>query len=203
MKRKKTSRKRSSKSNKKKIEKPEKEPEMVHLEVSEELTKAPAPEEPQKDNGGATRFLFIAALIIAVAVLAYYFILQPKDQFLPGAEIDETTFLNNFDSAELVYIVMDVRDIEDDLLRKNILQCGVDFAGSSGLAPKNVTYYSIGDAGCVTVDGSKTPEYCFSEIRKGMAIYVHGGSTYAYYSNGISVGVGTDYQLGTCGIHRT
>ncbi len=201
MKRKKTSRKRSSKSKKKKIEKPEKEPEMVHLEVSEELTKAPPPKEPQKDNGGATKFLFIAALIIAVAVLAFY-ILQPKDQFIPGASVDETTFLNNFDSAQYVYIVMDVRGIDDDLLRKNILQCGVDFAGSSGLAPKNVTYYSLGDAGCVTVDGSKSAEYCFSQVRNGMAIYVHDGNTTSYYSNGITVGVDTSYQLGTCGIHR-
>jgi hypothetical protein len=201
MKRKKTSKKRSSKSKKKKVQKPVKEPEMVHLEVSEELTKAP-PKEPQKDNGGATKFLFIAALLIAVAVLAYYFVLQPKDQFIPGASVDETTFLNNFDSAQNVYIVMDVREIDDDLLRKNILQCGVDFAGSSGIAPKNATYYSLGDAGCVTVDGSKSAEYCFSEIRKGMAIYVHEGSTTSYYSNGIAVGVDKDYSLGTCGIHR-
>jgi hypothetical protein len=200
MKRKKTSKKRSSKSKKK--ETPEKEPEMVHLEVSEELTKAPEPKEPQKDNGGATKFLLIAALLIAVAVLAYYFILQPKDQFIPGAVVDETTFLNNFDAAQKVYIVMDVRDIDDDLLRKNVLQCGVDFAGSSGVAPKNATYFSLGDAGCVTVDGPRTAEYCFSEIRKGMAIYVHEGNTFAYYSNGISVGVNKSYELGTCGIHR-
>ncbi len=199
MKRKKTSKKRSSKS--KNAPKTEKEPEMVHLEVSDELTQAP-PQEPKKESGGATKFLFIAALLIAVAILAYYFVLQPKDQFIPGASVDETTFLNNFDSAKYIYIVMDVRGIGDDLLRKNILQCGVDFAGSSAIALKNASYYSLGDAGCVTVEGSKSAEYCFSEIRKGMAIYVHEGNTTSYYSNGISVGVEKDYVLGTCGIHR-
>lgn len=198
MKKKKTSSKKSSKN---KPEKPMEEPEMVHIDVSDELSVPP--EEPQKDSGGVTKYLFIAALLIAVAVLAYYFILQPRDQFIPGAAVDKTTFLNNFAAAQHVYIVMDVRGVDDDLLRKNVLQCGVDFAASSGVATKNATYYSIGDAGCVTMEGSKTPEYCFSEARRGMAIYIKEGNVSTYYSNGISVGVDDTYELGTCGIHRT
>jgi hypothetical protein len=199
MKKKKTSRKKSSKSKKK--EPPVKEPEMVHLDVADELTQVP--EQPPREEGtGATKYLLIAALLICVAVFAYYFVLQPKDQFLPGASVDETTFLHNFDSAQRVYIVMDVRNIADDEVQRNVLQCGVDFAASSGLGPKNATYFSISDAGCVTPQGAADTEYCFSEIRKGMTIYIIEGDHTQYYSNGIVVGVNSTYELGTCGIHR-
>ncbi len=209
--RKKKTRKKGKKAAKKAvIEKPavEEEPETLTLDIPEEARPAPEeqPPEPEqgKDSGGMLKTLAIAVLVLAVLALAVYIIfIRPSQGFVPGSSVDSETFLQLFEEADMIYIFMDVRGVADDDVRRNILQCGVDFAGSSGMGPKDVTYFSIGEQGCVTPEGAKSDEYCFSQLTNGITIYVQKGETTSYYSNGVVVGVGKDYPIGTCGIHRS
>lgn len=142
-------------------------------------------------------------VLLTVAILFAYLFLVSDAMFIPGSEVDVETFTDIFGSAEKVYIFMDVRGVNNDFTRTNILQCGVDFAASSGMAGKDVTYFSLGDGECIAPDGSHPPSYCFSQLENGITIYVKEGPGGAdYYTNGMMVYVGTDYELGTCGIRR-
>gem|GEM_PF-779836 len=199
---------RKKKTAKKKEPKKAPEPKAVKKEVVNE--KEPALQEPMEkkedapEKGTGLKTIVFAILFVAVATLAVYVLfIQPTEKFVPGTEVDSETFLQIFDSTENVYIFMDVRGVTDPDVKHNILQCGVDFAASSGMGPKNATYFSLGDEGCITPRGSSEDSYCFNELRKGVAIYIHEGSATSYHSNGIVVGVGSDYSLGTCGIHRS
>ncbi|NYZ74567.1 hypothetical protein H0O00_05465 [Candidatus Micrarchaeota archaeon] len=180
----------------------------------EESTAPEAPkEEPQKSKGSAVK-LFVIFLLLAIAVvLAYYFIISGS-LFSTGPEVDVETFKSSFASAPTIYIVMDVRGVKDSLVSNNVLQCGVDFAGSSGMAGKDAVYFSLGDDGCTAPDGAHPLSDCVSQLENGLVIYVKecqapfaifgqqcpGGAK--YYSNGMVVTVGQEYALGTCGIHK-
>jgi len=207
MAKKKTRKKKAAK--KKEPKKKAPEPVAVKKEV---VKKEPVSSEPVEktvkedvpEKGSSLKTIAFAILFVAVATLAVYVLfIQPTEKFVPGSEVDSETFLQIFDSTENVYIFMDVRGVTDPDVKHNILQCGVDFAASSGMGPKNATYFSLGEEGCITPKGSSEDAYCFNELRKGVTIYIHEGSTTSYHSNGILVGVGSNYSLGACGIHRS
>ncbi|MBU0527514.1 MAG: hypothetical protein ABH983_01160 [Candidatus Micrarchaeota archaeon] len=191
---------------------PKKAPESTTVKKEVVIAKEPVLQEPQEtvvtkdvsEKGSGLKTFALAILFVAVVTLAVYVLfIQPTEGFVPGSEVDSATFLQIFDSTENIYIVMDVRGVTDPQVKHNVLQCGVDFAASSGMGPKNATYFSIGEEGCITPKGSSEDAYCFNELRRGVAIYIHEGSTTSYHSNGILVGVGSNYSLGTCGIHRS
>ncbi|MBI5227522.1 hypothetical protein HY988_02940 [Candidatus Micrarchaeota archaeon] len=143
----------------------------------------------------------IAILFIALCVLAYFFLFSTNpNSFVPASPIKVSDFKDTFLSAKTINLLMDVRGLKKDNTSQNILQCGVDFAGSSGMGGKNVTYFSAADDGCTSVDGGHPIDYCFSSIKNGLTIYIHQGNSTSYYSNGMSVGVGPLYKQGTCGI---
>jgi hypothetical protein len=163
----------------------------------------PVREKVQKPGSGMLKNLLLAGLIIIVLVLAYYFLSSSDTSFVPGSTVDPETFKTEFEKAPRVFIVMDVRGVSDSIISNNILQCGVDFAGSSGMGPKNATYLSVDNNGCVAPDGKHETKECFSWLKSGLTIYIKQGDTGAkYYSNGIVVNMGKEYTLGTCGIHR-
>ncbi len=159
---------------------------------------------PSEKGGGALKAFAIVALLAVAAFLAYYFmVIVPENSFMPGAKVDAETFKNLFLDATKVYIVMDIRGAQDYAVSNNILQCGVDFAASSGMGGKYVTPLSISRDGCVTPDGVHQPKECFAMMKDGMAVYVREGSgSVDYYSNGMVVYVGRDYALGSCSIKR-
>ena len=143
------------------------------------------------------------ALIIISIFLIFHFLNLSNYAFIPGAAVDQEEFKEAFDSSDLVYIVMDVRSVEDNETSRNILQCGVDFAGSSGMGGKSVNYFSISEEeGCIAPDGSHEESYCFSQLKNGITLYVREGGETTFHSNGMVVGIGPEYALGTCGIHR-
>lgn len=188
---------------------PKKAPESTTVKKEVVIAKEPVLQEnvvtkDVSEKGSGLKTFALAILFVAVVTLAVYVLfIQPTEGFVPGSEVDSATFLQIFDSTENIYIVMDVRGVTDPQVKHNVLQCGVDFAASSGMGPKNATYFSIGEEGCITPKGSSEDAYCFNELRRGVAIYIHEGSTTSYHSNGILVGVGSNYSLGTCGIHRS
>jgi hypothetical protein len=164
----------------------------------------PLPLAGRGDTGSLMKGFAVLALLGAVIFLAYYFISLPENSFVPGAEVDADTFKGIFFDAPSVFIVMDVRGAGSDAISSNILQCGVDFAASSGMGGKSVTPISFGPDGCVAPDGEHPPKECFAMLKNGVTIYVKEGLGGAkYYSNGMVVSVGPDYSVGTCGIKTT
>jgi hypothetical protein len=144
----------------------------------------------------------VALLGVIAIAMALYFLLLPNDRFNPGAQVDQGTFADIFWNSTDVVILSDVRGVDDATNSRNILQCQVDFASSSGMGGKNVTYLSIGADGCYAVDGKHPDTYCFQQGSKAVSIYIHQGNTTSFYSNGMTVGVDANYTFGTCGIKR-
>lgn len=158
-----------------------------------------APAEPVEGKGASMKTLAVALLFVLVLALAYSILSQPG--FVPGTEVDQETFKDIFIGSEKVFIVMDVRGARDSTTSNNVLQCGVDFAASSGMGGKDVMPFSFGMDGCVAADGPHTVKECFDMMQGGVTIYVRDGPGGAkYYTNGMVVSVGSDYSVGTCGI---
>jgi len=155
----------------------------------------------KRDQGSALKIFALVALLAAAIFLAYYFFTIGERVFLTGSEVDAETFKGIFLDSENIYIVMDVRGAGNG---GNVLQCGVDFAASSGMGGKSVTPLSMSDEGCVAPDGSHSFKECFAMLKDGVTIYVMDGPGGAkYYTNGMVVTVGDQYAVGTCGISRT
>ncbi len=166
-------------------------------------TSKPEPEPliaaPKPAANDLPKIAAVVLLAVFVLFLGWYF-LSRAAPFVPGAAVDAETFKDIFSKADKVYIVMDVRGVADANASRNILQCGVDFAGSSGMGGKSVSYISLGGEGCVAEDGKHPEEYCFSQLKNGIVIYVKEGTSSSYYSNALVVGVGPQYALGNCAI---
>ncbi|VVC02600.1 Uncharacterised protein [Candidatus Bilamarchaeum dharawalense] len=181
--------------NKKKSSKAHTQSEISESEEPEPVSPVPT----KKDN----TILKWGAVIILLAIALFFvnFYLNPNQQFVFGKNITEDEFKDVFASAQKVYIVMDVRNSGDQTTTNNVLQCGVDFAASSGMGGKDVTPLSFADDGCIVPSGKKTMAECLPMINDGVVVYVRGGSDPAkYYSNAVLVSVGQQYAVGLCGI---
>ena len=150
--------------------------------------------------------VLIAAIIILGAAIYVFYATTGPSEFRKGTEINKETFVSLLSDAEKVYIVMDVRGINDDYTRRNVLQCGVDFAGSYGLVQKEVTYVSMSDSGCVVAslrgkNETTSVTECMDMINEdGLSLYVIEGNETKYYTRAAMVGVGDLYVLGTCNV---
>ena len=170
-------------------------------------TPPPAAEIPVKAKVEKKSDLFknlaLAGLVVLAIALAYYFITSSETTFNPGSKTDQETFANTFEDTGRIFIVMDTRGVSDSQISDNILQCGVDFAGSTGMGGKNVTPIGIDSSSCTAPDGTHQTKECFSWLKSGLTIYVKEGSPPGadYYSNGMVVRLGREYAVGTCGIH--
>lgn len=143
-------------------------------------------------------------LLVIVAFIAYNFFIGVGPGFNPGPEVDIETFRNNLQNANDIFIIMDVRGVDStDQTYQNILQCGVDFASSSAIGNKNIVPMSLNVDGCIAPDGIHPESYCFSQLDAGaLFIYVKESPKTTFHANGMIVGVGSSYTLGTCGIHQ-
>ena len=169
------------------------------------LSAQPITKTNKTDSKSVLKFVAVGLLGVLVLVFAYYFLNLSDTSFQPGTQVDLKTFKDTFAAANNVYILMDVRHVQNSSTRQNILQCGIDFAGSSGMGGKNVTYFSIDESeGCVSSNGKgkQSDSYCFSELKNGITIYIHEGTVSSYHTNGIVVSIGPEYRLGACGIQR-
>jgi hypothetical protein len=180
------------------------------MEVSMEKAGLEKPETaaaPVTDKGAMLKISAIVLLGVLVVVLAYYFLVLSSPTFVPGSEVDVETFKGAFASASKVYIVMDIRGISNESLRGSIMQCGVDFAGSTPMGGKQVMPMSLSNTDCTippvnkTDNGIRTLKECASMLKDGLTIQVKEGPGGAkYYSNGMVVFVGPGYKVGTCGM---
>lgn len=145
--------------------------------------------------------LVVVFLGILCVVLTYFLLFSKSLSFTPSSQVTPEEFGSIFQNSSKVVILMDVRSVTDDASRSNILQCGVDFAGSSGFGGKNVSYRSIDDSECVTDLGRFDRSFCFSDLSSSLTIYIQSGNDTSFYSNGMVVGVGKSYPVGLCSIH--
>jgi len=153
------------------------------------------------DEGDRLKVLAIVLLAIAAAVFAFYFYSMREESLTLGSEVNLATFSSILMDAKNVFIVMDVRSFSNYSVKQNILQCGVDFAGSEGLAGKNLTFYSL-DTGqsCVGMNGNLSISQCLKEMANGLTIFVQEGNGTKFYSNAMVVGVGSVYPANGCNI---
>lgn len=147
----------------------------------------------------------VAVLALLVIILAFYLFVFSPTTFVPGQSVSLDQFKGILTSAQTVYIVMDVRGVQDDTTRGNVMQCGVDFSASTFLgSKKNVIPFSFGDTSCFGPQGNSSLSSCASQLSGGTTIYIKGGApAVQYYSNGMVVSIGKDYKLGGCSITMT
>jgi hypothetical protein len=144
----------------------------------------PAQEAPKPDKGSFLKLVAIGALLVVVLSLAYYFLMMSDYSFATGTPVDMETFKGIFLESEKAYIVMDVRGQSDYHVSDNVMQCGVDFASSSGMGGKTVTPLSIGDNECIGPTGKRDFKECFTGLKDGITVYVRGGTSdsVSYYT---------------------
>lgn len=166
-------------------------------------------------NENRTMLLLVLAIIIIGASILYILNLRAAEaaanqiEFDKGNRINKETFLALLAEKEPVYIVMDARNVSNNYTRRNIFQCGVDFAGSSGLFGRDVYIVALEDTGCVlaslprAINRTATNSECIKMLNGGgIAIYSHAGNDTLYYSRAAMVGVGDTYILGSCSIGK-
>jgi hypothetical protein len=149
------------------------------------------------------RLKWVAVLILAalVVILAAFFYISSQSDFIPGQNVSADQFKGLLVSAQKVYIVMDIRGVQNSTLRGNIMQCGVDFASSTFLGSKTVIPMSFDSTQCIDADGTHPLSKCAAELKDGIAIDIRGGQpAVRYFSNGMLVTIGPEYKLGACGI---
>jgi hypothetical protein len=124
------------------------------------------------------RSFVVIILGIAAIALSYYVYMNQgflqkdvKDVLIAGRqELNSSKFAEDFLKHECTAIVMDIRGI-DDPYRRNILQCGVDLAGSQGLAGMKMQVMGFDEKGCVDENGSKPVQECMQALRKDCYIF--------------------------------
>jgi len=149
----------------------------------------------------------LIVVLLVLIVMAYFalFHAKPAEPFDKGAEVNAETFLHLLNDADTIYIVMDIRNVSNGDTKKNILQCGVDFASSVGLVDRNVKYMALDpEDGCILGDFNDTSiggiDSCLSMLNNGVSLYVSEGSSTKYYTKAAMVGIGEHYEVGTCDI---
>ena len=146
--------------------------------------------------------ILISLLLVLVAIyFAYPYLTSVSSELVVGNEIDSATFNALLTDSENVFIVMDIQGINDSKIRQNILQCGVDFAGSFGLVGKNLTLYSFDtNQGCVNIERNYPISYCLKQMEMGITLYIEDSNETKFYTNAMRVGIGNNYTAGSCSV---
>ena len=138
--------------------------------------------------------IIVVLLVVAAVALAYVFLYGEQP-------VEKEVFLESLGNSDTVYVVMDVRNVEDVDVQRNIMQCGTDFAGSSGFVGKKLIIFALNDDECATEEGLKSAVECENEFRNGVSFHVLKGDDTVYYRNRAEVGVNETYVNGLCGVH--
>ena len=148
------------------------------------------------------KWLVVITIVIMSVILAgyYYYISLP---------ISMNEYLDKLQDAKTLSIVMDLRGAYDNQTRHNILQCGVDFAGSIPLGGKKIFIYSLdNDGACIISYPNETilntlVDKCIKEIyNTDQTIYIKPSNnkpSTTYYSNRLLISMTSDYN-GRCGV---
>ena len=161
------------------------------------------------------QLLVVVLVIIALGLVYYYITLEepvvpPVDddsaQDQTGDDGEEpivTTqdiFLDNLLNSEEVYIVMDSRNVSNQTILEGILQCGVDLAGSPGLADKNITALSLEEDMCWGLENA-TIEECLAATEGIPTLYITTEEQSEYFENKLIISINEEYVYGSCKIN--
>lgn len=159
---------------------------------------------PPPASKGADPKTLATFILVFLALIAAGLVLLPRSPaFVPqGEPVTSGVFLERLSLVPEVSIVMDLRRATGENLRHGILQCGVDFAGSSGLVEKNVSTYAWEENGCVssTHTGLSLAD-CFRQIQGETVLYIAPGEETTFYRDALVVGIGEHYALYDCRIN--
>ncbi|MDO8553408.1 MAG: hypothetical protein Q7S22_01260 [Candidatus Micrarchaeota archaeon] len=135
----------------------------------------------------------IILFLVAVAFTYFIFLNQEKT-------VDPQQFLLSIQNTSKFYVIQDLRG-SDDIYRRNIMQCGIDIAGSQGLAVlnKSIIIYALEDSKCTSFEGEKTLSEC-SNTADGIVFYISKGDKTLFYAKKMNIGVGANYTLKSCDI---
>lgn len=141
-----------------------------------------------------TKTILVFILLFAVLAVAYVLFANQEK------EVDPQLFLSSLKNSSSVYIVQDIRGANDEI-RRNILQCGVDLAGSQGLASlnKNVTIYAFDDSKCTTINGENPLSEC-EDYKNAPTFYIMNGVGNHFYENKLIIGIGENYTVKSCDV---
>lgn len=154
-------------------------------------------------NSGLTNIKTIATvLLIVIAILFAYFIFSNKKlEIKTGDQVAPEVFIQELSDAEKVYILQDLRGA-DATVRKNIQQCGIDFAGSTGLVGKNLTIIALDDKECTTLEGIKSVKFCIDEVENAKAVFhIKKSNKTVFYNHIAVVGIDANYTARACDIN--
>ncbi len=157
-------------------------------------------------------FLTFILSSIAIVLLIYFSFFSPSS--IPVGEhscifvetpVNQSTFLHQLADAKHVYIIMDLRNISDDEIRRNIMQCGVDLAGSQALASKNISIASLTDTECHFSSSLDNPQkksipfcLCARANPETVTFYITNSDKTDFFNNEIKIGIGKIYKIGSC-----
>ncbi|MFP3949812.1 MAG: hypothetical protein ACLFUZ_01830 [Candidatus Micrarchaeia archaeon] len=169
----------------------------------------------------------VIVLLIVAAGIGYYVLTLPADggeeptpvngdeepgEYGPpfavaGENVTLEEFAANLLASDKVYIVEDLRGLDAyPLSKNNIMQCGVDFAGSEGVVGKEMKVYVLEDNSCSHTSGNATLESCYAEIlstsndASAAIIWIEKGNAPEFYERGLLVRVNETYLQGACSI---
>ena len=169
-----------------------------------------------------TKQIVAAVLILAALGIAYYVLTLPPEpapdvvvaapgEYPPpfakeGENVTLQEFASNLLAVSKLYVVEDLRGLEKyPLSKQNIMQCGVDYAGSPGLVGKEFSVYAFDDGDlCGTIKGTSTISECYEEIMAAFEdpgtsiIWIEKGNESEFYSRGMIVRLSDSYVQGTC-----
>ncbi len=178
--------------------------------ISSSVSIAPAVS-PAPAKWGALKMFAVLLLVALAAVSFYYFVyVYPNSSngqngggapdYAKGILADKSVFLSKLQSSGQVYLVMDLRNASE-LQRGYIMQCGTDFAGSTGLVGKDIVSYALEDASCTSIDGQMKLNDCINKAMGGVGIYIRSSGATAFFSDKFIIGIGGNYTAGTCRVN--
>jgi len=138
--------------------------------------------------------IIVVLLVVAAVALGYFFLYGEQP-------VEQEVFVESLENSDTVYVVMDIRNVQDEEVQRNILQCGTDFAGSSGFIGKKLVIFALNDNECATESGLKSASECENEFKNGVSFHILKGDGTVYYRNRAEVGVNETYVTGLCGVH--
>ena len=173
-----------------------------------------------------TKQVAVILLVLAAVAASVYVLTLPQEvppangdgeeeaiEYMPPFEKGKNTTLEEFASnlllAQKVYIVEDIRGLGEKypISRNNIMQCGVDYAGSPGIVGKELQVYIFEGDICTNYEGESPINDCYAEVLEAAGstdtavIWIEKGESAEFYSRGLIVRVNEDYVRGTCSIN--
>jgi hypothetical protein len=138
------------------------------------------------------QYAVVLVVLLLAAVFAYFALNQERPA-------DRSVFLSNLASADEVAIVMDLRGATSQQ-RDRIMQCGVDLAGSEGLAAKNVSAYALEDDKCTSSKGERAVSECEAEFTgKVRFVLTKGDNNSTFYEKRLLITMNESWNS-TCGV---